>query len=247
MKKRKIKYTLLSKTIPEYSKRDNTLYTCSVGLSPELGLIRVYPLPLVGMEKWGIYELDVEKNKRDSREESWKISSYSRKEEWNGYEADIKRIGTANKQYVVSCLAYYVDHSISELNRKRKSIGVLDVGSEYNLKWDTNARFVTSNQIGLFQDVEIDLAPHAKFTKATKEKECRLVFNDADGKHNIQYNEWGIYEFQRKFGAKKDAFRYLNGKENQYLLIGNMHNYRNTWIALSIFDKPHQQLLFKTA
>ena len=97
-KKIKIRYALICKTIPEHSKKDDTLYTCSIGISPELGLIRIYPLPPVGMDKWGIYELEVERNKRDSRTESWKLSSYSRKDGWTGFTKDVKKIGVFDKK-----------------------------------------------------------------------------------------------------------------------------------------------------
>jgi hypothetical protein len=49
MRKYKIEYTLLAKSIPEFDKRDGKLYTCSLGYSPQLGLIRIYPLPVKGM------------------------------------------------------------------------------------------------------------------------------------------------------------------------------------------------------
>jgi hypothetical protein len=229
----KIRYCLLVKTIPEYSKRDGTLYTCSIGLSPELGLIRIYPLPPTGMKKWGIYELDVERNKRDSRKESWKLSSYSRKENWTSFTDDVMFLRMANKSKVLSYLANYISPSISELNKERKSIGLIKADHIYGY-WDVNKKFVNTSQVGMFEDVE--LAWFASYTKTTKQKESRVKFIDADGKHDLQLNEWGLYEYQRKFGAKEDAFRFINKGNSNYLMVGNMHNYRSTWIGMTTFN-----------
>lgn len=241
MTKQKINYCLLAKTVPEYSKRDNTVYTCSIGYSPQLGLMRLYPLPPKGMKKWGIYEVEVERNKRDSRVESWKLSSMTRKNNWANFGEDLKHIGTAKPEKVLPLLLPSVSPSISQLNEDRKSIGLVSIGDQYRFKWQANDKFINTTQIGMFEDVE--LADFTKYTKHTKDKESRVIFKDGDGKHDLQFNEWGIYEFQRKFGAKPEAFRFLVGKKDQYLLIGNMLQYRRNWIGLSLFNLPQQACL----
>lgn len=230
---RQIKYCLLAKSIPEWSKRDKMLYTCSIGYSPELGLIRVYPLPIKGMEKWGIYNLPLEKNKRDTRVESWKLASYSRKEEWIGIGKDVKFLGYANKYKIYPLLMSYLFNSIGELNKLKVSIGIVKV-DDFNIYWTENERYINTRQFGLFEDVE--LANFTKYTKETKLKESRCAFIDADGRHDLQFNEWQVYEYQRKFKADKDAFRHLRKTQNDYLLLGNLHSHRNTWIVLSKFN-----------
>lgn len=235
MNKIKIRYVVLAKTIPEYSKRDKTLYTCSLGYSPELGLIRVYPLPITGMDKWGLYEITVEKNKLDTRTESWKLATNSRFEQWNGAQKDIKFVQFVKPDYIVNILAQRQTQSIKHLNSNKFSIGVLTV-SEYRLYWAINKRYKTSSY-GLFEDVE--LAEFTNFTKDTKSKEARIYFKDATGEHDLQYNEWQIYEFQRKFKASDEAFKNLNNKN--LLLVGNMHSYRNNWLALSLFFNQNTQ------
>jgi len=86
--------------------------------------------------------------------------------------------------------------------------------------------------LGLFEDVEI--ADFAKYMKATKEKECRLCFADADGKHDLMLNDWQFYEYQRKFGATREAFRHFNNGKS-LVMLGNMFQYRSTWIALGCY------------
>lgn len=235
MSRTKIQYTLLCKSVPEFDKRDGKLYTCSLGYCPEFGLIRVYPLPITGMKKWNTYEIEVEKNKRDCRAESWKLSSYSKKENWIGFTDDCKLIGTANKSKLVQYLFSCVSPSISRLNEQRRSIGVV-LSKTVNPFWEKNDRFINTRQIGMFDDVE--LADFTKFTKEQREKEARIIFTDGDGSHNLQLNEWQFFEFQRKFGATKEAFRFIDTSAPQIMLIGNMLQYQNTWMVLSLFEMP---------
>jgi hypothetical protein len=231
MKPIKIRYVVLAKSIPEYSKRDGFCYTCSLGYSPELGLIRVYPLPVIAMHKWDIYEILIERNKYDTRAESWKLSSYARKENWIGLDKDVRLLGKANPSKIISLIANQKSNSIKTLNVNKNSIGLIHL-NDYRIYWDVNNRYIDDKQYGLFEDVEI--ADFTKYTKETKTMEARIYFRDSDGEHDLQYNEWQIYEYQRKFAANDEAFRFMRNKN--LLLIGNMHNYRNSWIGLGVFE-----------
>jgi hypothetical protein len=227
----KIRYVVLAKSIPEYNKRDAICYTCSLGYSPEMGLIRVYPLPIISMNKWDIYEILVERNKYDTRNESWKLSSYARKEGWAGLNNDVKYLGIFHPDKIGSIIAKYSSQSIKELNSNKKSIGLIQL-KEYKFYWQKNNRYVDSKQYGLFEDVE--LADFTKYTKETKDKEARIYFRDKIGEHDLQFNEWQLYEYQRKFTASQEAFRFMKNKN--LLMIGNMHNHRNIWIGLGMFE-----------
>ena len=231
--KRKIRYTMLVKTVPELSKRDGGIYTCSIGYSDELGFIRVYPLPLNGMKRWGTYEIEVEKNKRDSRAESWKLSSYTRHDNFIGFEKDIIYLGDANKEAILQRAMFNCAPSIEELNKQRKSVGFV-IAPSINAHWKENERYINTRQIGMFEDVEI--ADFTKYTKETKERESRIVFRDGDGLHKLQLNDWQYYEYQRKFGAKADAFRFINTPGEKLIMLGNMFQYRSKWIALGVFS-----------
>ncbi len=90
-----------------------------------------------------------------------------------------------------------------------KSIGVIrtNILKPY---WDVNKNFVNTTQYNLFEDVSC--IETSIFTKDQYLKESRISFNDLDGSHDLQLNDWQYYEYQRKFGAKKDAFRYINNQ-----------------------------------
>jgi hypothetical protein len=232
----KITYTVIAKSIPEYSKRDGCLFTCTLGYCHESkSIIRVYPIPLIGMKKWETYVIDVEKNKRDTREESWKLSSYAKYDNWIGLDKDVINIGKIDRNKAIKTLLQtkQIYPSISILNSQKKSIGIVPINN-YNLYWDTNNRFINSLQVGMFEDVE--LADFTKYTKETKTVEARISFTTNDGQHDLQFNDWSVTEWYRKFGTMypiSDAFRFLKGKS--YALLGNMHNYRNNWITLDLY------------
>ena len=229
----RIKYCVLAKSIPEYSKRDGTLYTCSIGYSPQKGLIRVYPLPIKSMNKWEIWDIPIEKNKRDSRRESWKLSSYSRKENFIGLDNDAHCIGFDSNSSSLKRLPSFIYPSISKMNELRISIGLIKA-DDFNPYWKTNGRYKDTNQYGMFEDVE--MADFANFTKDSREKEARVKFTDLDGQHDLQLNTWGVYEHARKFKSDESAFRFINNLKDRYIMLGNMHSHRNVWLALEVFS-----------
>lgn len=237
----RIEYTLIVKTVPEISKRDGGVFTCSIGYSPQLGFIRLYPLPMHGMKRWGKYELEVEKNKRDSRAESWKLASYTRYEQFVGFEKDVIYKGQDDKESIIAKMQALAAPSIGRLNEQRKSIGFV-LSSAVKPYWQTNERFINTKQIGLFEDVEI--SDFCKYTKETKERESRITFIDGDGKHDLQLNDWQYYEYQRRFGATDEAFRFINKSEANILVLGNMYSHRNVWLALGVHKAINQGLLF---
>lgn len=249
MKKNKqtIHYTVLAKSIPEYNKKRGDIYTCCAGWSPELGLIRLYPLPITGMRSRGTYRIEIERNKEDSRKESWKMSMAARDRYFN-FQAEKHLVGFANKG-IYENLLNYIYPSIESLNRQKKSLGVIRVNA-VNLSWEKNNRLVNVSAGGLFSNESIDLAEWSKYTKETLDYQARIVFKDADGTHNIQYNDWGSFMWQRnvlngtKDGNINDCFRF-NRKPGDYLiLVGNMFQYRNRWMAFTVIKTPPQLPLF---
>jgi hypothetical protein len=229
----KIEYIVIAKTIPEISKKDGREYSCTVGYSPELGFIRVYPVPLIGFKRWYKYIIDVERNNRDTRKESWKLSSMTRTDNFIGLEKEIICIGKVNKDFIISMFQEIVSPSISKLNEERKSIGVIKT-NQLKPYWDVNKNFVNTSQFNMFEDVQC--IETSLYTKDQYLKESRISFNDLDGIHNLQLNDWQYYEFQRKFGAKKEAFRYISKDKDNYILIGNMYQHRNIWIGLGVHE-----------
>lgn len=236
-----IDYTLLIQTVPEVSKKDGSVYTCTVGYSPQKGWIRVYPMPYnKGLKRWNTYRINVEKNKQDSRAESWKLSSYSRHEQWKNFNQDVELVGSireADRKYMKALMLNNTMQAISQLNKDRRSIGFLYV-QKAHAYWDVNENYVNPHQLLLFQDIQEDYDP---YTKQDKQFHSRIKFMDQDGTHNLMLNNWQYYMAQINFGHKPEAFRYINN-DPQILMLGNMFSYRNTWIVLESFRQPNNPL-----
>lgn len=234
--KDRIEYILFARSIPEHSKKYGGLFSCSVGYSPTLKeLIRIYPIPLTGLKMWERYDVPVEKNHLDSRKESYKLASYAKNENWVGLDKDVFFLGKYTRDQITKTLLHdlYTTESIKELNKQRKSIAIIKA-SNINLSWEPNGRYIDTTQFGLFEDV--GLAGYTAFTKDTRQLEARIRFSNNFNDHDLQVNEWGVYEFYRKFHGVypiNDAFK--NWKKANYLLIGNLHSIRNVWVVLNYF------------
>ena len=124
MNKIKITYTVIAISIPEYSKRDGCLYNCTLGYCHESqSIIRVYPVPIVGMKKWRTYRIEVERNKRDTREESWKLSGNSKYENWTDFGKDVLDIGKMERSIGINAILktnQYTKNALVEDNNQGK-------------------------------------------------------------------------------------------------------------------------------
>lgn len=234
----KITYIVIAKSIPEFSKRNNSAFTCTIGFCPEFNkLIRVYPIPLKGMNRWEKYRIEVEKNKLDSREESWKLSSYAKYEDWVGLDKDVQYIETVKRNNAVPYLLNFKCQNLKYLNEQKKSIGIVPI-NKYRLYWESNERQKNTTQLSLFKDVdeEVELADFTKYTKDTMNYEPRIYFTGTDGEHDLMYNDWGVCMWYKKFAGEypmEDAFRHL--KMKNYALLGNLNYHRNSWICLDLY------------
>ena len=163
----------------------------------------------------------------------------TRTDNFIGLEKEIICIGKVNKDFIISMFQKIVSPSISKLNEQRKSIGVIKT-NQLKPYWDVNKNFVNTSQFNMFEDVQC--IETSLYTKDQYLKESRISFNDLDGVHNLQLNDWQYYEFQRKFGANKDAFRHITKDKDNYILIGNMYQHRNIWIGLGVHECKNKSL-----
>lgn len=226
-----IKFCLIVKTVPEWNNKHKNLYTCSIGFSPELGLIRVYPLPITGMRSGYVYEIEVEKRKIDSRKSSYELVGIKNNRLF------FNEVGVFKMSDIGKYLLRYRHCSIDDLNKNRESIGIIPI-ERYRIYWDVQDRYINTSQIGLFEDVQV--ADFVKFTKEARQKEARILFYDADGKHDLQYNDWSVTEYARKFQFDNNAFRFIENKN--HILVGNMLQYQSSWMALKAISIEQNSL-----
>ena len=238
-----LNYIPIAKAMPEYSKRDNKPYVCTLGYDSRHGFIRVYPAPLSGVSPWTPIRFKAEKNKRDPRPVSWKMPEDCRHGEWS-VKAEKVVYGTplneSAKMTIIRDMMNSTVSAISQLNDRRDSIGFVLVDS-YKIEGRPNADYINRTQYGMFDDVE--LAGYTKFTKDLRETVYRVKFNDADGAHDLAFNRWDIYETARKTSAK-EAIRRFQRPGPHILMLGNYLQYQTSWSVLGIWSVPNQLSLF---
>lgn len=238
-------FVMLGKTVPETTS-DGRLTVCTAGYDLEMRKpIRVYPLARHECPKrWSVSRLPLERNPKDSREESWKIRgdrSPDRHSEINSVIEPIeRRVGDAQQREILSALAV---SSISEANAKRKSLCVIypkSVPVLYFSKREPTALPSMEPTPDLFGKSK-DLPVMQRFPWHP-----RIKFEDDDGEHNLMLREWGCYELMRKYGRMANTMmgEALNLSTAPPLLCGNFAAHRTSWLVISIFHgsvhaRPH--------
>jgi len=238
-----INYIPLAKAMPEYSKRDGKDYVCTLGFDQKLGFIRVYPVPKKGIELWTPMRFKAEKNKRDTRAASWKMPEDCRHEEWSVNRNKVqysKRLNESGRISLINEMRLRASSAISELNKRRESIGFLVVPS-FKIYPDTNEKFINTTQIGMFEDVQ--LADYTKYTKHSRESIFRITFQDEDGLHNLQCNRWDVFETARKYSAAVSVTRFSKPGPH-ILMLGNYLQHQTSWCVLGMWPVPTQINMF---
>lgn len=232
---------MLGKTKPEQRRTDGRTFVCSAGWHPDLGLIRIYPLAVADApQDWGVYDVDLERNPRDNRPESWRIAAGRHPADHPRINQQFTRTGTVSRTHRAAILDdAYQPQSLHDANSARRSLAVLHTARAH-IEWDTPAGVFDHNQLALFQedDLAVRLLP-------------RVVFTDRDGhQHRLQMREWGLHELVRKVGAERaaaDTARALHLHTDSPLLVGNMNNQRTAWLAIKVLPRPSAQQLLDIA
>ena len=218
---------------------DNRKTVCTAGYSEELGLIRIYPVPPdAELTRWALVGLNLERNPRDTRKESWKISGS--KTNWSRLKYDIRRYGKikdkAEKVALIDSLFIKFGVScISDLNERKESLGFVDpfILKHYFAK---RSNVETSLQTTLFNSEPFQ-------TIRNYDIQPRLVYScpKCTGRmyHDQQILEWGAYEFIRKNPDQYENIWENFGIDNELykkrLLVGNQALHRNSFMVISIF------------
>jgi hypothetical protein len=200
------------------------------GYSEELrGLLRVYPLPVINpIHARQVCVLDLERNPRDSRIESWKLKDHDR----SILDVSTRHVPTCK---LIGMLRRHLASSIAELNERRLSLGVIEAaGCRGEFVGRSSVNHPCQGTFFDFADADhrfgakaLDVAPYLSF------------FDPAGTSHRLQLREWGAYEWVRKNRAEAtQLWRNIGAAPDRPLLliVGNLANCRNTWLIIKTFD-----------
>lgn len=230
-------FVMLGKTIPE-PQSDGRIFVCSAGVSPQLGqLMRIYPLGRYGAPKrWSVSQVQLERNPKDARAESWKRATGAR-----GTEADTNEdFVTVRREYPrpgrPSLLNRYAVGSIKEANARRLSLAVLHPDA-MDLYFEYNPDSPNSPQLSLFDTGQPEPKGAKRFAYIP-----RLRFRDEDGEHGLMLRDWGCFEYMRKHGddRRQDLTAGLHLTPSSSLLVGNFNRHRTSWLVISVLNGLRQ-------
>lgn len=236
---------MLGKTVPEPNS-DGRIFVCSAGVSSELKmLMRIYPLARrYAPERWTINRVQVERNPRDNRVESWKLAGDRRVGMHESINMTFHRVGEVKERDRPSVLAKYVVPSIAFANARRMSLAVVHPLSTPHLRFDFNPSPSDVPRLAFFDDVIIkrEPDPEKRFPYMP-----RLEFWDQGGFHKLMLRDWGCFEFLRKYPERRDALpEALHLGPRSSLMVGNMNNRRNAWLIISVIQgvRDRQMAMF---
>ena len=114
---------ILGRACPEPLK-DGRVTVCLGGYSYKHGFVRIYPTRTnMPWKRWDIVRVDVEKDPRDTRDESWKIAGS--KNDWDGLPDKVEVIGRFDKKYWRDFVANLADDCVQDINASRRSLGIV--------------------------------------------------------------------------------------------------------------------------
>jgi len=233
---------ILGRACPEPLK-DGRVTVCMAGWSETLGFVRIYPTrPNMDWRRWDVVQVDVERNERDNRYESWKI--VGSREEWDTLAEKVKVVGhvssTDERRNMIAALAEPCVHS---LNEQHRSLGIIHPAEILETYFRENTNYGELFQMGLPGMTELDLFQVKRdfpFEPRVRYRcpECQTQ----QGYHDQQVLEWGFYEWFRKNPEQEERV-WENagfGRENTmiYLFVGNQAAHRTSFIIISVLRVP---------
>lgn len=219
-------YIHLGCAVPEESKTHG-ISVCSAGYSRELnGLVRIYPTTMTDrLRRWQTYQLELRRNPKDSRRESWRLARDDRPPLET---ASVGRISEDDRWEDIQRLTV---PSIKWLNDNRRSLGIIQPRAVRMYFVENPSRMPLFEQ-GTLPGLEKPRGPG----RHVFELWPYLEFTDEDGTHNASLLEWGAYEYLRKrLGPLHELWHVYRRRDGQiHLLVGNINRHRNVFIVIGV-------------
>jgi hypothetical protein len=212
------------------------------GYSPELRqFMRVYPTDVLsGIKAREILSLELVRNCKDSRSESWTLKT-------RDMDSVKKSDECVSKTELEKILESNLSESIQDLNENKKSLGVIKP-KDFRIIIKSRESVQDPMQKLLFDDFEKE----DSFKTATDYYlSPYIVIDEFDGQKCFQLREWGCYELIRKNDriSASDIKKALHIHENTdvYFVVGNINQHRKIWIVIKVFvfKNSKQMSLFK--
>jgi hypothetical protein len=235
---------ILGRAVPEQTK-DGRITVCAAGWCEQHGFIRLYPTRVDSpLKLWSVISVDVERNPRDSRGESWKL--LDSRHGWEKINNHISVKGEVNQKKRLKLLESIKSNCVNCINQKKSSLGIIrPIIKHWYLA--TNSMHFKAYQ-PLFSMME-----HSSIrTKRNYFAEPRLRYlcgNSCSVKqfHDMQLLDWGCYEWMKKNPQQPEGiWRNMGiGSEDEwthYFLVGNQENQRTSYMVINVLRQKNQEI-----
>jgi hypothetical protein len=236
---------ILGKAAPERLS-DGRQTVCTGAWSPERGFIRLYPCyPDADLfSRWDIVNVEVERNDRDTRYESWKIKGREQEQ-----EDKIDVVGKCERERRKALLHAVEDDCVEDINQAKRSLGVIRPEEIHGLEyedWDDSNKHV---QQTLFED-------DSPQDREDFEHEIKVKFRCPDCQTQQQYHRCTLLEWGAYVGMSKTNTNSTRGLENMYnlhdeefqhwIFMGNMYRERTQFVAINLIWLKHDGSCYQT-
>lgn len=225
---------VLGMAVPE-EVTDGRRTVCMGGYSPSMGFIRIYPCrPDIGVHRWDIPRIEVERNKVDTRKESWSIvNSNPEWERLNRRVETVRHIKSIEERRRI--VADNVSPCVHAINERHDSMGIVRASAVHR------AYFANNPQYGkMRQQVLIERPGEWVRFKAMYPVEPRLSYScdSCKGQHDQKVLEWGAFEWMHKCPDKVEQYwenaRLYSPEHDLYLLVGNQIAQRTSFLVINV-------------
>lgn len=230
---------ILGRAVPVLLK-DQRKTICTAGYSHDLGFVRIYPTFYYdNIHQWDVVSIEVKKETRDSRGESWKKLADSKFKKIGTLKSDKK----AKETLLESICQNICTH---DLNEEKRSLAIIKPQiiechfKEFSATED--GKLVTMSLMDFFTN---------KKKKKRKPLQVKSNFNvipyvryrccdncKTQKPHIQQVIEWGGYQWIQKNPDKINQvwenFRIFDEEWYKYFFIGNLRDQRTSWLIINI-------------
>ncbi len=206
---------------------------CVAAYSQELGFIRLYPARIDSpLRAWNIVDVKVERNRKDSRKESWKLAN---SKDWENINKNIRVIRKLNEKERIEFIRKIPLSATESLNKEKISLGIVRpeiLGYELKETGVTPSYQLTLTGRKLRSKKDFGIKPYITYRCLP---ECRTK-----KAHNQQLLEWGVYMWLNKNKAKKerekvfDNLRISDTAYEKYFVVGNLAYKRKTFAIINV-------------
>lgn len=226
---------ILGRGVPEQIK-DGRVTVCVAGWCQSKGFVRIYPTRIKSpLKVWNIVDIEVERNPKDSRHESWKLPDS--RSGWENIDRHIDVVGHFERTRRFELLDSIKSSCVLDINRQRNSLGIIKpVIKRAYLK--PNQLYAKAHQ-PLFEIME-DADVSTKRSYYVEPRLCYVCNPDCRAKdaHDMQLLDWGCYRCIEKNPENPEKIwknmRLNSPGWNHYFLVGNQSNQRTSYMVINV-------------